>query len=73
MHATSDVHVLNPLVDAAAARACACRLPASWRLRAPSRSSLYSCEEYSMVLLERYRAAVERNEFSVFLFWRGLW
>ena len=23
--------------------------------------------------LELYRAAVERNEFSVFLFWRGLW
>ena len=28
---------------------------------------------HSMALLERYRAAVERNEFSVFLFWRGLW
>ena len=23
--------------------------------------------------MERYRAAVEANDFSVFVFWRGLW
>ena len=62
-----------PRGAAYARRARACRAPGRRTPAAVRRPGRFTREEYSMVLLERYRAAVERNEFSVFLFWRGLW